>query len=43
MMPCYDNVILVLAKKKSRQADEVIFDFSCSYEFISYLSVNFMP
>lgn len=36
-MPCYDNVILVLAKGLSRQADEVIFDFSCSYQFNAHL------
>ena len=42
MMPCYDNVILALAKMKSRQADEVILDFSCIYEFNAYLSVNLM-
>lgn len=33
MMPCSDNVILVLAKKKSRQAGEAIQDFSGSSKF----------
>lgn len=42
MIPCYDNDILVLAEKKSRQADEVILDFSCSYKFNAYLLVNLM-
>lgn len=41
MMPCYDNVILVLAKKSSRQADEVIFDFSYSYKFNAHLCKSY--
>lgn len=31
-----------MTKKKSRQGEEIILDFSCSFEYTAYLSVNLM-